>query len=98
MRIPDPGPFGDTFFEASSRAIVSGDLVNNPLRGCAESVVTVFTHRALFFALAVPHLSSPCSCSVALEVLHRALVLFCFFEGAEGPQVPALASLLVFLP
>jgi hypothetical protein len=56
MRIPDPGPFGDTFFEASSRAMISGDFVNSPSRGCVESVVTVFTHRALFFALAIPHL------------------------------------------
>jgi hypothetical protein len=33
MRIPVPGPFGDTFFEASVRAIVSASLVNNPSGG-----------------------------------------------------------------
>jgi hypothetical protein len=38
--IPDPGPFGDTLFEASVRAIVAGSLVNSP---CGGSVETVFT-------------------------------------------------------
>jgi hypothetical protein len=31
--IPDPGPFGETFFDASCRAIVSASLVNNPSGG-----------------------------------------------------------------
>lgn len=31
--IPEPGPFGDTFFEANVRAMVSGSFVNNPSGG-----------------------------------------------------------------
>jgi hypothetical protein len=49
MRIPDAGPFGETRFDASSRAIVSGDFVNRPFCGWVESVLTAFTQRADFF-------------------------------------------------
>jgi hypothetical protein len=45
MRIPDPGPFGETFFDASVRAMVAASLVKSPGGGCVESVVTVRTHR-----------------------------------------------------
>lgn len=45
MRMPDPGPFGETFFEASERAIVAASLVKSPFGGCVESVVTVATQR-----------------------------------------------------
>jgi hypothetical protein len=45
--IPEPGPFGDTFFEASVRAIVSGSLVKSPSGGNVESVFTFPDH---FFA------------------------------------------------
>ena len=38
--IPEAGPFGETLFDASERAMVSGSLVNNPSEGCVESVVT----------------------------------------------------------
>src|SRR5579863_1802017 len=44
MRIPEPGPFGETSFDASSRAIVAALLLNRPSRGCVESVFTSFTH------------------------------------------------------
>jgi len=47
MRIPDPGPFGETFLEARVLAIVAALFVNNPAGGCVESVLTVATH--LFF-------------------------------------------------
>jgi hypothetical protein len=33
MRIPEPGPFGDTFLEASVFAIVAAFWVNNPAGG-----------------------------------------------------------------
>ena len=33
MRIPEPGPFGDTFFDASVFAMVAAFLVNNPAGG-----------------------------------------------------------------
>jgi hypothetical protein len=48
MRIPEAGPFGETFFEAKVRAIVLASLVNNPAGGWVESVLTLATHR--FFA------------------------------------------------
>lgn len=42
--IPDPGPLGDTFFEARVRAMVSGSLVNNPCGGNVDSVFTLPDH------------------------------------------------------
>lgn len=53
MRMPEAGPFGETFFEASDRAMAGALLVNRSLGGCVESVVTVFTHRfdEAFFAV-----------------------------------------------
>lgn len=52
MRMPDAGPLGDTFFEASERAMAIALLVKRSLGGWVESVVTVFTQRfpADFFA------------------------------------------------
>jgi len=46
--IPEPGPLGETFFEASVRTIVFAFFVNNPAGGCVESVVTLATHRFFF--------------------------------------------------
>src|SRR5438132_12491315 len=50
MRIPEPGPFGETFFDARVRAIVDASFVKRSFGGCVESVVTVRTHlpRARF--------------------------------------------------
>jgi hypothetical protein len=48
MRMPDPGPFGDTFFEARLRAIVEAFSVKSFSGGCVESVVTFATQRFLF--------------------------------------------------
>lgn len=45
MRKPDPGPFGETFFEASVRAMVAALFVNSPFGGWVESVLTFDTHR-----------------------------------------------------
>jgi hypothetical protein len=45
MRMPDPGPFGETRFDARAFAITAGLFVNNPLGGCVESVFTLLTHR-----------------------------------------------------
>jgi hypothetical protein len=45
MRIPDPGPLGETLFAAKDRAIVSASLVKSPLGGCVESVFTFETQR-----------------------------------------------------
>jgi len=49
IRIPEEGPFGDTFFDASSRAIVAALFVNSPFSGCVESVFTFATQRFVFF-------------------------------------------------
>ena len=45
MRMPEVGPLGETFFEASDRAIVDASLVKSPFGGWVESVVTFATHR-----------------------------------------------------
>jgi len=44
MRIPEPGPLGETCFDASLRAMVCGSHVNNPSGGWVESVFTLLTH------------------------------------------------------
>jgi hypothetical protein len=49
MRMPEPGPLGDTFFEANVRAIVLALFVNNPSGGCVESVFTLATHFFVAF-------------------------------------------------
>jgi hypothetical protein len=43
--IPELGPFGEIFLEARERAMVAAFLVNKPLGGCVESVVTLETQR-----------------------------------------------------
>lgn len=45
MRMPEPGPLGETLLEASDLAIVEASLVNRPLAGCVESVLTFATQR-----------------------------------------------------
>jgi len=47
MRMPEPGPLGETFFEAKLRAMVAASLVNRPSGGWVESVVTPATQRFL---------------------------------------------------
>jgi len=44
MRIPDPGPFGETFLDASVCAIVAASLVNRFSGGKVETVFTPATH------------------------------------------------------
>jgi hypothetical protein len=48
--MPEPGPFGETLFEAKLRAMVAAALVNSPAGGWVESVVTLATHRFCFLA------------------------------------------------
>jgi hypothetical protein len=43
--MPEPGPFGETLFEANVRAMVAAFFVNNPAGGCVESVFTCATQR-----------------------------------------------------
>jgi len=45
MRIPEPGPLGDTFFDAKVRAMVSAFRVKRPFGGYVETVVTLAIHR-----------------------------------------------------
>ena len=51
MRIPDPGPLGETRFEARDRAMVAALLVNNPLGGKVDTVLTSATHFFEFLRL-----------------------------------------------
>jgi hypothetical protein len=44
IRMPDPGPRGETFFDASCRAIVAASFVNSPSGGYVETVFTLLTH------------------------------------------------------
>lgn len=48
MRIPEPGPLGETFVDARERAMVEALLLNRPASGWVESVVT-FADHFLFF-------------------------------------------------
>jgi hypothetical protein len=45
IRIPDPGPFGETRLDARLRAIVAGSLVKRPGGGLVEVVVTPADQR-----------------------------------------------------
>jgi hypothetical protein len=54
IRMPDPTPLGDTFFDAKVRAMVEALFVNSPLGGCVESVVTLATQRFFFPELFFP--------------------------------------------
>jgi hypothetical protein len=62
MRMPETGPLGDTFFEASSRAMVLAPRVKSSGAGCVESVETLADHfRCLLVAFVrIPHHSSQC--------------------------------------
>ena len=44
MRIPDPGPLGETFLDASVLAIVEALFVKRPAGGNVETVFTLETH------------------------------------------------------
>ena len=48
IRIPEPGPLGETFFEAKASAIADAFFLNSPGGGWVESVFTEAIH---FFAL-----------------------------------------------
>ena len=46
--MPEPGPFGETFFKARVRAMVEALLLKRPAGGRVESVVTFATQRLFF--------------------------------------------------
>jgi len=45
--MPDPGPFGETFLEASALAIVAASWVKRPSGGNVETVLPPATQRWL---------------------------------------------------
>jgi len=56
MRMPEAGPFGDTFFDASVRAMRGALFRNKPSGGYVDSVLTRATQRrfdGVFFAAAL---------------------------------------------
>jgi hypothetical protein len=55
IRMPEPGPFGETFFDANDLAIVAASLVNSPGGGKVETVFTVAIHL-FFFAPVIARL------------------------------------------
>ena len=48
MRIPEPGPLGETLFDANTLAIVFASLVNSLAGGWVESVFTSAIQRFVF--------------------------------------------------
>lgn len=59
IRMPDCGPLSETFFDASTRAIVPASFLNNPAGGCVESVFTEATHlRRVRSAISILHNSN----------------------------------------
>ena len=54
MRIPDAGPFGDTFREARVLAMVAASFLKRPSAGWVASVFTDATHRfVVLFAFGI---------------------------------------------
>ena len=49
MRIPDAAPSGETFLDASERAISGALFVKSPSGGNVETVFTFATHRLTRF-------------------------------------------------
>jgi hypothetical protein len=58
IRMPEPGPFGETLFEANALAIALALLVNNPGGGWVESVFTLAI-QSFFLMVIEPHHCRP---------------------------------------
>jgi hypothetical protein len=67
MRIPEPGPFGDTFLDARVRAIVGALFLNSPAGGYVDSVFTLPDHRLAPLILPAPRFR-------AILFLHKGLL------------------------
>lgn len=50
IRIPEPGPFGETFLDARELAIVFASFVKSPGGGKVETVFTCPDHRFVFLS------------------------------------------------
>ena len=70
--MPEPGPFGETYFDANTLAMVTASLVNKPGGGKVETVVTSAIHF-FFFVPAMGCLTT---------VVFRSKMQLC---GAEPP-------------
>src|SRR3981189_3017554 len=53
MRMPEAGPLGETFFDASSLAMVDALWLKSPSSGWGESVVTFADHFFFGFLVAI---------------------------------------------
>jgi hypothetical protein len=89
MRIPEFGPFGKTFLEASDLAIVAALLVNNPPADAWNQFLLLLPTG--FF------LSSRVSSLAAFEILNGTLVSLCCFSGAECAEVAPPTRLGILL-
>ena len=88
--IPDAGPFGETLFDASDRAIVSGSLVKSPDCGCVESVVTPADH---FRPVALCDLVRAALCDFVFEALDlRDFVVEALDAMLGSPQFATAAA------
>jgi len=101
--MPDDGPFGETFFEARLRAIVSASFLNNPSCGYVDSVCTPADHFRLPCELLC---EAPCVLLLLLAVLPPVvlslLVFFAILRLVPALLVPAarvsLARVGMYLP
>jgi hypothetical protein len=91
MRIPEPGPFGDTFFEARLRAIVAASFLNSPSSGYVDSVSTPADH---FRFPCVLRCDAPRAVVLLLRFVFR-VVLPVFFLDALFVPFPFVPVLLV---
>ncbi len=81
--MPDGGPLGETFFEASERTISDALFLKRPSWGCVESVLTVRTQRLPGDFLAADFLVEGCLAAdfeLGLRVVRGAVR---FFEDLE---------------
>src|SRR5262249_11864045 len=92
MRMPEPGPFGETLLEARVRAIVAASFVNKPGGGWVASVVTAATHLLFFcFVSAIDASTMPGTPATSSRALipFVTMPLRCLLPEACWPQGPA---------
>jgi hypothetical protein len=89
MRIPELGPFGDTFFEARLRAIVAASFLNSPSSGYVDSVSTP-----------ADHFRFPCvlRCDAPRAVVLLLRFVLCFVLPVLVVDVPFLDALFAPVP
>ena len=90
--MPDPGPLGETLFEARDRAIVSASLVKRPGGGKVETVLTLADH--FFTGCAMPE-SPQQSTQATLCLLKYCTSRSCCLACSSVANVPRLRRLPV---